>query len=266
MKTSVKFMSASERIGPYTQLSPLGAGTGSRVWLASAGKEGVTRLALKLTRAGDTAGRNRLLHEAEMLIDLHHPNVMRLHECGEANGITWLAMPLLSFPHATLKLGHFRQLLMGLNHLHGNDVIHCNIQPATLLLDAGVLKITNFACARRAGAGIGEVLSASHCTAPEQLHGLAVDRRADIYSAGAVLYEILTGKPAFDAGLAKLEHRILHEQPVPPSVLAPKLGSHFDALVARAMAREPADRYGSTFEFLGEFDRACRQTGMSFFA
>lgn len=259
-------MTPLERIGPYTLLSPLGNGAKSRVWLASAGKEGTMRLALKLARCDDDTRRQRLVHEGGILIGLHHPNVMRLHECGEAQGYTWLAMPLLSFPHAPLKLGHFRHLLMGLNHIHGNDIIHCNICPSRLLLDAGVLRITNFGSARRAGFGLGEADEPTSCTAPELLHGLAADRRADIYSAGAVLYQILTGKPAYEGTSDVVSSKILHEDPVPPSAHAPQLGERFDALIARAMAREPGARFGSTFEFLGEFDATCRKTGMSYFA
>ncbi len=258
-------MNLPDRVGPYTLLSRLGVAKDSRVFLASAGPLGTTRLALKLALAGDTEGRASLRREAAVLIGLHHPNVVRLHECGEAQGHTWLTMPLLAFPHAPLKLGHFRQLLMGLNHVHGNDFVHSNIRRSSLLLDAGVLKIAKFGCARRAGQGADEVLDGLECSAPEQALGLALDRRADIYAAGAVLFELLTGQSAFAGTAAQRREQLLQGIPAPPSTLAPRLGERFDSLVATAMAREPGERFGSAFEFLGEFDRACRETGKALF-
>ncbi|HEU4776031.1 MAG TPA: protein kinase, partial [Telluria sp.] len=129
-------MKKPERIGPYTLVAPLGERTRTRTWLARAGDpvQG-ERVALKLARDKDTVGRARILHEVDIAGSFDHPNIVRLHECGEANGVLWLASGYVSGPHRPLKLVNFRQLLLALVHVHANEVIHADLNCRNMLLD-----------------------------------------------------------------------------------------------------------------------------------
>lgn len=250
-----------ERIGPYTLLSPLGHRARGNVWLASAGTSG-EKVALKLARADDTAGRERLLHECGVAIAFDHPNIVRIYECGEARGITWIAMGYVQGPHCAhdaLTLANFRQLLLALVHVHANDIVHADIRPANLLVDDnGDLRLAGFSLARRLGQAPSAPPSASQFMSPEQLRGQAIDTRSDIFGAAAVLYQVLTGKRLFEGSALDVMQQILHETQPPPSAVAPGLGTSFDDVVRRSLARDRNERYASVFEFLSAFDAACR--------
>ena len=252
-------MKKPERVGPYYLLSPLGDSGRGNVWLARAGERG-DRLALKLVREGDTEGRERLMHECSMAMGFDHPNIVRMHECGEANGVTWISMGYVAGPRAELTLANFRQLLLAMVHVHANDVIHADIRDANLLLDEnGDLRLTGFANARKRS----KPEAVTHCKdqllAPEQLDGQSIDQRSDIFAAGMVLYKVLTGKAPFQGTTADVMQQASHEAPAAPSSVAPGLGSSFDELVRRSMASNKEERYASAFEFLSEFDAACRR-------
>jgi serine/threonine protein kinase len=252
-------MKKSERVGPYYLLSPLGEGRPGRVWLATAGAGG-EKVAIKLVREGDTGARERLMHECEMAMLFDHPNIVRMYECGEANGTTWITTRYIAGPHGGLTLANFRQLLLAMVHVHANGVTHADIRNANLLLDEyGDLHLGGFAMARRHGqAGVAPA-GAPPSVTPEQLRGQAVDTRTDIFAAGVVLYEILTGKAPFAGTAFDIMQQILQDAQPAPSVMAPGLGSSFDDVVRRALARDKDDRFGSVFEFLSAFDAACRR-------
>lgn len=240
-------MTPPSRIGPYTlvrQLSPGGA-----AWLASSA---LTRgqLALKLVQRSDREAHARLLHEVAIAGQFDHPNIMRIHETGRSGDWLWTVQAYAQ-GEGPLTLASFRQLLLALVHVHGNEVVHGDIRPGNLLLDhGGELRLSGFGCARKVGQAAAQDGGRSAYASPEQLRGDVLDVRADIYAAGAVLHEILTRQPCTGA------------PPAPPSVLAPGLGTAFDAVVARAMALDKAERYVHVFEVLVAFDAAC-QRGVS---
>jgi serine/threonine protein kinase len=171
-------------VGPYTLLSPLGAGAPGHVWLAGMGD---TRLlVLKLARAGNAPQRTRLLHEVHIAGAFDHPHIVRMHECGEAQGVLWMATGHVAGPQVPLTLANFRQLLLALVHVHAHGVVHGAIEPAHLLLDENAnLRLAGFADARRDGAV-----------------------QDDLLAAGAVLSLILAARPldgpGFEALIAKL--------------------------------------------------------------
>ena len=250
-------MKKPEQIGPYTLLTPLGDGARSNVWLASAG-DGGDKVALKLARAGDAAGRERLLHECELAIGFDHPNIVRIHECGAANGVTWIAMAYAGSAHGALTLANFRQLLLAMVHVHANGVIHADIGNANLLLDEyGDLRLGGFGIARRQGQPGPQ--GTAHFMSPEQLRGQVIDMRTDIFAASAVLDQVLTGKRPFEGTAIEVMQQILHASQAAPSAVAPGLGSSFDDIVRRGLARDKDERFGSVFEFLSAFDAACRR-------
>ncbi|MES2016700.1 MAG: serine/threonine-protein kinase [Pseudomonadota bacterium] len=250
-------MKKPERIGPYTLLSPLSERARGNVWLARAGTDG-GKVALKLARANDAPGRERLLHESALTITLDHPNIVRVHECGAADGVTWIAMGYVSGKQGMLTLANFRQLLLALVHLHSNDIIHADINQANVLLDElGNLRLVGFGGARRQG----ELVAAGtpQCISPEQMRGQPVDVRTDLFAAATVLYQILTGKRPFEGTALEVMQQMLVENQAAPSVVAPGLGTSFDDVIRRGLARDRDQRYGSAFEFLSAFDAACRR-------
>ncbi|MES2318444.1 MAG: serine/threonine-protein kinase [Pseudomonadota bacterium] len=252
-------MKKPEQIGPYFLLSPLGDPARGNLWLARAGAGG-DKVALKLARAGDDAGRQRLLHECELAIHFNHPNIVRIHECGGAKGVTWIAMGYIGGPPGALTLANFRQLLLALVHVHGNGVVHADIRRANLLLDVyGDLHLAGFGLARRHGQVPTAGLGTPHVQSPELLRKQPIDTRTDIFTAGVMLYEVLTGKPPFQGSAMETMRQIQHEHQALPSTVAPGLGTSFDEVVRRALARDRDQRYGSVFEFLSEFDAACRR-------
>jgi len=240
-------------------LSPLGDRARGNVWLASAGAGG-DKVALKLARADDAATRERLLHECSVAIIFDHPNIVRIFECGEARGVTWIAMGYVAGPHDTLTLANFRQLLLAMVHVHANGIIHTDIRPGNLLVDEyGDLRLGGFGLARRQGQGPCATPASPHAMSPEQLRGQALDVRSDIFAAGAVLYQVLTGKRPFEGTALEVMRQISEESPAAPSAVAPGLGTSFDELVRHSLARDKDGRYGSAFEFLSAFDGACRR-------
>ena len=250
-------MTKPECIGPYTLLAPLGEAARQRVWLARIGDR-PQRVVLKLAREGLAADRKRLQHEVDILSTFNHPNIVRMLECGESNAVLWMATDYVAGPYLPLQLGNFRQLLLALVHLHANDVIHADIKPANLLLDAdGNVQLLGFGNARRIGTGAMPPGGMPQFMSPEQIRGEALDLRADLFSAGAVLFLILTGKRAFE-GTAMPGRG---EAPTPalplPSVLAPGLGTGFDKLISKLLAPNREDRYADAFAVLADFDAAC---------
>ncbi len=252
-------MKKLERIGPYTLLRRLGRGENSRVWLANAG-EADNLVAMKLARPGDDEGRERLMYELGVAAEFDHPHIVRIYECGESRGFTWITMGYLAGPHQPLTLEGFRQLLMALVHVHANGIVHANVNHDNLLMDEnGELRLADFSHARQ----IGQVGKPGEGTpqfmSPEQLRGQTLDPRADLFSAGVVLYEILTGIRPFAGTALELMPQLLKETQIAPSAAAPGLGTSFDEVVRRALARERSERHGNAFEFLGAFDAACRR-------
>lgn len=249
-------MKNPECVGPYTLLSPLGDDARGRVWLAGMG-DGPNRLVLKLAREGNPAVRTRLLHEVDILGALDHYNIVRLYECGESKGILWMATGYVAGPHLPLTLAHFRQLLLALVHVHANGVVHADVKPANLLLDEeGDLRLAGFGNARRVGAGPMGPGGMPQFMAPEQLRGESLDARADLFSAGAVLYRILTGKRPFDGTASPGESKMPAHALALPSALVPGLGTSFDKLIVKVLANDKAERHDSAFALLGDFDVA----------
>lgn len=252
-------MKKPECIGPYTLLSPLGEGARGRVWLATMGAQ-VERLVLKLAREGNAIDRVRLLYEVDILSALDQPNIVRMHECGESKGVLWMAMAYVPGPHLPLQLANFRQLLLALIHLHARDVVHADIKPANLLLDEeGDLRLVGFGNARWIGAGPLSPGGMPQFMSPEQIRGEVLDVRADLFSAGAVLYQILTGTRPFEGRAAPAEKHALEAALPLPSALAHGLGTGFDKLTGRLLARDRGARYDDAFAVLADFDVACHR-------
>ncbi len=206
----------------------------------------------------------RFLQEARAAARLTHPGVTTVHRVGTESGWPYIAMEWidgqtleqvlrqhrrLSLPVAA-RLG--LQLLAVLGAAHEAGIVHRDIKPANLMLTRdGRLKVADFGIARVQGSDLahtraGMVLGTPRYAAPEQLAGENVDFRADLYAAGCVLFEAVCGRPPFDAGqVYQLVHDVQTRPPVAPSQLVSGLPPAFDALILKALAKRPDERFSS---------------------
>jgi eukaryotic-like serine/threonine-protein kinase len=212
----------------------------------------------------------RFRREAQAAGRLHHPNIVSAFDYGETESSAYIVMEYLPGPSLKTLLakreplpladiGRIMQgLLSGLRHSHQRGVVHRDIKPGNVVFSAeGDVKITDFGIAHLEASGLtrdGSVIGTPAYMAPEQVLSEPVDARTDIYSAGVVLYEMLTGRRPFQGSEASILHRIVHLEPARPSDLAPTLSPDLDTVTAKALAKQPGDR----FQTAAEFDQALR--------
>ena len=215
----------------------------------------------------------RFKQELRLARRITHRNVVRTYDLGEANGTYYITMELvrgttlatfiqdagrLDVP-ATLTIG--KQLCRALEVAHEEGIVHRDIKPHNLLVDpAGFLKVMDFGIARLAEGrpvsgealtGVGVVVGTPQYMAPEQLFGEPVDQRTDLYAAGAVLFECLTGRMVYDsASLGELGAFHLRQAPPDPAALNPGIPPELSRIILRALAHRPDDRWPSAGELL----------------
>jgi serine/threonine protein kinase len=216
--------------------------------------------------AGDDGVRERFVREARMAARLSHPNVVQVYDAGESEGRPFIVMEYVRGQTLAqcgkLPAGEAIQLMLqacaGLQHAHAAGLVHRDVKPGNLLLrDDGVLKIADFGIARTAEATqltqLGTILGTAAYLAPEQAAGEEVDAAADIYSLGAVLYELLTGRPPYQfESLAELALKQTEGLIVPVRDLEAAVPKPVEAAVMRSLAREPRFRPASAAELAHE--------------
>jgi serine/threonine protein kinase len=261
-------MDAPDRLGKYEIRGTLGRGAMGVVydgWDPAIAR----RVAIKAVALHDSAETDpeaveamaRFRREAQAAGRLSHVNIVAVYDYGEAADLAYIVMEFVEGP--TLKALLDRQerftlpalarvmegLLAGLGYSHARGVVHRDIKPANIMLTAeGAPKIADFGIARIEASSMtqaGTMLGTPAYMAPEQFMGQPVDARTDVYAAGVVLYQLLTGERPFDGGLTAIMHKALHTDPPPPSQLAVTAPPAMDAVVARAMAKRPQDRFPS---------------------
>ncbi|MES2711238.1 MAG: serine/threonine-protein kinase [Pseudomonadota bacterium] len=204
--------------------------------------------------------------EAQAVARLSHPGIVTVHDFGETGGNAWIVMELVigETLKAVLDRGErpsvaecvrvVCDLLDALHYAHGRGIVHRDVKPANILLAVGAeeglgaVRLADFGIAlmgEAASAAPGEMVGTPSTMAPEQLRGDPVDRRADLWAVGTILYELLTGQRAFAGGVPAIFSAILTQQPTRPCLLVPSLPAGFDAVIERALAKAPADRFAS---------------------
>jgi serine/threonine-protein kinase len=207
----------------------------------------------------------RFKNEAQAAGRLNHPNIVTVYDYGEDAESAYIAMEfvdgvgldtLLAPERSTdlpRVLAWMGDLLGGLAYAHTRGVVHRDVKPANLLITRdGQVKISDFGIARIESSTLtqaGAMVGTPSYMSPEQFRGDAIDGRSDVFSAGIVLYQLLTGARPFSGTASIVMQQILNEDPAPPSQALPALGTRFDAVLARAMAKLPEARYPSARAF-----------------
>jgi serine/threonine protein kinase/tetratricopeptide (TPR) repeat protein len=260
--------SVPDRIGPYRVLEKLGQGGMGIVF--SALDERLDRsLAVKVIRAGgsDDTAVKRFWREARAAAAVNHPNICQIYEVGEHQGQMFIAMERLegeslgdrlergSLP-ATEAVPLGLGILSALEALHGRGLVHRDLKPTNVFLTEHGVKLLDFGLARPLVATTdaeeldaeltqpGMLVGTPRYMAPEQIRGEEVGPAVDLFATGALLFEMLAGRPAFEGkGLAQMLHATLHEQP--PALAGSPQAAAVDRVIRRALEKAPARRYAS---------------------
>ncbi len=216
---------------------------------------------------------SRFQREAQAAGRLNHPNVVAVYEFGEdPDGTAFIAMEFVEGRELkdyfdkqerfslqeTVRI--MRELLSALDHAHSNGIVHRDIKPANIfILKDGRAKVGDFGIARIESSNLtqaGSVLGTPAYMSPEQFMGQRVDGRSDLFSAGVILYQFLSGEKPFSGQLTTIMHKVLKEDPIAPSELNVQSPTVFDSVVKKAMAKRPEDRYQTAREFIDALDQA----------
>ena len=268
--------------GRYQVVRKLGAGGMANVYLAEDQELG-RRVAIKILNdrhANDEQFVERFRREAKNAAALSHPNIVSIYDRGEAEGTYYIAMEYLdgrSLKELIISRGpaplnvaieYVRQILSALRFAHRHGIVHRDIKPHNVLVDAeGRVKVTDFGIAR-AGASqmteAGSIVGTAQYLSPEQARGTNVDQRSDLYSLGIVLYELLTGTLPFNGDTpVEIAMKHLSQTPELPSVSRPELPRELDLVVTRALAKDPEERYQSAEEMDADLERLARGAAVS---
>jgi serine/threonine-protein kinase len=251
-----------ERIGKYEILGEIGRGTMGTVYKA---KDPVLNRFVAIKTMVATPGRNdeskqRFQREAQAAALLSHPNIVTVHDLGEEQGLIYMAMELLEGEDlrdvigtdrvASLddKLHVMEQIASGLAFAHSKKVVHRDLKPANIHLQPnGQVKIVDFGLARLGGSDMtqtGVVLGTPNYMSPEQALGDRVDSRTDVFSAGGVFYELLTGKKPFDAETTPgVLYQVVHKEPIPIRKWTPDVPPILVEVVERCLAKDKNLRF-----------------------
>jgi beta-lactam-binding protein with PASTA domain/predicted Ser/Thr protein kinase len=262
--------------GRYRVLRRLGSGGMADVWLAEDAHL-QRQVALKVLHrrfAQDHSFVERFRREAESAAGLQHPNVVAVFDRGEFEGTYYIAMQYVEgstlkvlidsglTPEQTAPL--IRQVLEAARFAHRNGIVHRDLKPQNVIVDPeGKAVVTDFGIARAGVSEItqtGSVMGTPHYLSPEQAQGYDVSAVSDLYSIGVILYEALTGRVPFEADSAvAVAMKQVSQTPQRPSSINPRVSPALDAVVMRALEKEPGQRFQSADAFIAALDAAIRE-------
>jgi serine/threonine protein kinase/tetratricopeptide (TPR) repeat protein len=270
-------ISTGTDFGPrYHVESLLGSGGMGKVYKAR-DRELDRTVAIKVLRPDlmtDPMALQRFKHELLLASSISHPNILRIHDLGEYNGIKFISMAYVDGGDLTQLmrkegrlplervLSIMRQLSAALAAAHGVNVVHRDLKPQNILLDRDEhVYVSDFGIAKtlesdrtsvtRTGAVLGTPLYMS----PEQVEGKPVDHRSDIYTLGLIFYEMLTGILPFSGDSTfQLMYQRVHQQPKRPELVIPELPSYLSRICLKCLEKEPAQRYQNAGEILADLD------------
>src|ERR671936_3149742 len=222
--------------------------------------------------AADDSFIERFRREAKNAAGLSHPNIVSIYDRGEAEGTYYIAMEYLdgrslkelivsrgSAP-VNIAIDYARQILAAVRFAHRHGIVHRDIKPHNVLVDAeGRLKVTDFGIARAGGSQMteaGSIIGTAQYLSPEQAKGAPVDQTSDLYSVGVVLYELLTGVVPFTGDTpVEIAMKHLSATPEPPSAHRAEIPRELDKVVMRALAKDPHERYQTAEEMEADLAR-----------
>jgi eukaryotic-like serine/threonine-protein kinase len=269
-----------DRLGDYEVLAPLGAGgMGSVYKVRHTISERIEALKVILPNASATPEmEERFLREIRLQASLEHPHIASLHNAFRIHDQLVMVMELVEGVSLREKLHsggitlgqaleYAGQVLAALGYAHAHGVIHRDIKPSNVMIGPhGVVKLLDFGLATSATPGMpdsqltqpGTLLGSPYYISPEQALGERTDARSDVYSTGAMLYEMVAGRPPFDAGGSGGAYAIiaahLHQAPRSPAELNPAVPAELARIILKALAKSPAERFSSAQEFLGALE------------
>ncbi len=277
-------LASGTRLGPYEILAPLGAGGMGEVYRARDTRLDRT-VAIKILPAqfsSDPVRKQRFEREAKTISSLNHPHICTLHDVGSQDGVDYLVMECVEgetlakrLEKGSLPLEHVlkfgMQIADALDKAHRSGVVHRDLKPGNIMLTATGAKLLDFGLAKPAApvatvatltAAVtqsspmteqGAIVGTFQYMSPEQIEGKELDGRTDIFSLGAVLYEMLTGQRAFP-GKSQLSvaSAILEKEPAPISSVKPMTPPALDRAIRRCLAKEPEKRWQSAADLAGE--------------
>jgi eukaryotic-like serine/threonine-protein kinase len=264
--------------GRYTIARRIGSGGMADVWLAEDAhlQRQVALKVLHYRFAQDKEFVERFRREAEAAAGLQHPNVVGVFDRGEVDSTYYIAMEYLEgrsmkelidaglTPDEAVRI--VRQILEASRFAHRRGVIHRDLKPSNVIVDdEGKATVTDFGIARAGVSEItqtGSVMGTAHYLSPEQAQGLEVNETSDLYSIGVILYEALTGKVPFEGDSAvAVALKQVSQAPQRPSALNPQVSPALDAVVMRALEKDPVRRFQDADAFIAALDAARREPG-----
>src|SRR5687768_10528918 len=269
------------RLGPYEIVSQLGAGGMGEVWRAKDTRldRSVAVKILPATLAQNAQFRMRFEREARSISQLNHPHICTIHDVGNENGTDYLVMELLEGESLAERLSrgplplaevlrYGIQIGEALDRAHRSGIVHRDLKPGNVMITKSGAKLLDFGLARAASASVatpdtptehmpltaeGTIVGTFQYMAPEQLAGDDADARTDIFAFGAVLYEMLTGRRAFQGKTkTSLIGAIVGGEPPRVSEIQPMTPPALEHVIARCLAKEPEDRWQNAHDVAQE--------------
>ena len=218
--------------------------------------------------------RRRFRQEARAMASLDHQNIVKVYDISQDGEVPFIVVECIAGRDVGDLLANRRggrlneqftkrmaeQLLLALSYAHRRGIIHRDIKPSNILLtQEGTVKVADFGIARiieedDAGGAPGEIVGSARYMSPEQLRGEDATPRSDIYSVGVLLYHCLTGRPPFSGDVRNLARQHIHKDPTPPRKLNRRISPEMEAVILKALQKDPRDRYFSASAMLDDIE------------